>query len=102
MQGVRKAHSACDNSNRKFAAMVAKSSSHDNTKGCKSEKDLQTIIDECKIEDDKLVHLEAKYLQGKSLDDNGITHGAEVANMLMAKLKEGSKKMAALRPWFKL
>ena len=63
---------------------------------------MQTIIDECKSKDDKLVHLEAKYLQGKSLDDNDITHGAVVVNMRTAKLKEGSKKMAALKPWFKL
>ena len=38
---IRKAHSAWDRSRREFSALISKSSSHDNTKGCKFELDLQ-------------------------------------------------------------
>ena len=41
-------------------------------------------------------------MKGSSLDDDDIKTGAEQAALVMSKIKEGSKKAAALRPWFKL
>jgi hypothetical protein len=41
---IRKAHSAWDRSRREFSALVSKSASHANTKGCKFELDLQALI----------------------------------------------------------
>ena len=102
VQAIRKAHNSCDRAVREFDATVKKSSNHHNTKGCKFESDLKTIIRECRDFDDELVKLEAKYMQGLRFDDEDITMGAATVTSLQAKIKEGNKKVAAIKPWFKL
>jgi len=41
---IRKAHTAWDRNRREFSALISKSSSHANTKGCKFELDLQALV----------------------------------------------------------
>jgi hypothetical protein len=102
VQAMRKWHSAWDRNHREFAALIEKSMEHLNTKGCKFEKDLQVICDECSLVDKVLVQLEQKFLQGLPFTDDDIKLGAAQTAEMQSKIKEGSKKAAALRPWFKL
>ena len=42
------------------------------------------------------------FLEGKSFSDEEIKKAADVSNNVLKLVKEGQKKAAALRPWFKL
>lgn len=100
--GIRKAHSAWDKACREFEALVRKSSEHPNTKGCKFEKDLKELVTKGQDMDKVLVGLEQTFLTSQKLDDEQIKQATEQAATLHSKIKEGNKKAAALRPWFKL
>jgi hypothetical protein len=100
--GIRKAHSAWDRACRDFLALVQRSADHPNTTGCKFQGDLQKIADEGSLIDKALVELEANFLKHGTLSDDDIKKGADEASQVQKKIKEGNKKAAALKPWFKL
>ena len=99
---LRKAHSLWDRSTRDFEALVRKSGSHPNTTGCKFEKDLVLIITSGASRDSAVKGFEQTFLEGKSFSDEEIKKAADVSNNVLKLVKEGQKKAAALRPWFKL
>ena len=99
---LRKAHSLWDRSTRDFEALVRKSGSHPNTTGCKFEKDLALIIKSGASLDSAVKGFEQTFLEGKSFSDEEIKKAADVSNNVLKLVKEGQKKAAALRPWFKL
>ena len=99
---IRKWHGSWDRAGREFGALVKKSSEHQNTQGCKFENDLKDIIQDGDKIDKKLVDLEAKFLTGADFTDDDIKAGAEQTSLIKNKIKEGSRRASALRPWFKL
>ena len=102
VQAIRKWHSAWDRAHREYGALVARSADHPNTTGCKFERDLKDLCTEGEQLDKCLVALEEKYLRGVQFSNQELATGAETTAAMQAKIKEGGKKAAALRPWFKL
>ena len=100
---LRKANSMWDKTRRDYNALVLKSKAHENTIGCKFEKDLEVIIEEGTQLDVKIQNLESKYLRDEPFTNAEIIDGATWSQQLMDLMKNsGNKKAAALRPWFKV
>ena len=99
---MRKVHSAWDRTKREWAGLVAQSEAHTNTKGCKFESDLRaSILIGTKI-DDSMVALETNYVAKGALARDEIEQGAKFASQLMEAMKNGGKRVVALRACFKV
>jgi hypothetical protein len=99
---IRKGHNAWDRSMREFSALVAKSASHVNTKGCKFELDLKALILRGKKDDEVLQKLEQKFMLGDSLKHDDLKLAASTCTTIADLIKTGNKKAQGLKSWFKI
>ena len=99
---LRKAHSAWDRAQRDIVALSNKAAQHENTRGCKFQVDLVRIAKEGGQTDTKIVQLEQLFLEGKQYTEEDTMRAAELCNTIKELMTEGSRKMNALRPWFKM
>ena len=101
MSCVRKAHAAADRAQREWQAVIQSSSNHENTKGCKFEKDLSALVKEVGLTDAELQKIEQKYLQEGKLQPGDIAEAATKAQQLKDTITDGNKKMVAIKSWMK-
>ena len=83
VQNVRKAHNAWDKDKRHFTATIERSKTNANTRNCRFESELATMIARGDSLDATLVALEAKHIQGLDYNDADISS----ATMTCAELK---------------
>lgn len=102
VQHIRKAHNAWDRSRREFSSTILRSSECVNTKGCKFEADLNTIIAEGNMADDDLVKLEQKFLSGDRYQASEVEKAAGLTKDIKELIKKANKIVAAMKPWFGL
>ena len=102
VSNMRKVHSAWDRTKREWAGLVAQSEAHTNTKRCKFESDLRaSILIGTKI-DDSMVALETNYVAKGALARDEIEQGAKFASQLMEAMRNGGKRVVALKACFKV
>ena len=102
MANLRRVHSAWDKTRREWQALVHQSQGHDNTRGCKFESDLANMTKKGNSFDVVIEALEGVFLGGAEFDGEQIKQAADATSTLNSIIKEGAKKAAAMRPWFKL
>ena len=73
-----------------------------NTKGCKFESALQALTKKGNAVGKKLQLIEVAHLQNKLFDDNDIKKTTGECNELNAIIKDGMKKLTAIKTWLKV
>ncbi|CAK0830166.1 unnamed protein product, partial [Prorocentrum cordatum] len=99
---AKKSHTLWDRTRREWHALCVRSKSCENTRGCKIESDLETLLKELDALDQDIMGVETKFLSATALTDDDITTTANNVQQLVDKIKIGNKKATALKPWFKL
>ena len=99
---ARKAHTAWDKARREFEGVISHSRENANTKGCKFEKDLGSLIAEGNITDATIVAVEQKHVCGQQLTAAEVQSVATCGKDLKDTMKAGGKLSNAMKQWFKL
>ena len=102
VSNMRKIHSAWDRTKREWAGLIAQSEAHTNTNGCKFESDLRAVILNGTKIDDSMVTLETNYVAKGALARDEIEQGAKLASHLVEAMKNGAKRVVALKACFKV
>ena len=97
MGNIRKCHGNWDRLKPTFLGAVAKSTKHENTSGCKFEKDLKELISEGDSKDMALMAMEAKYQEKGQLSTSEIKEGAKVVSELQEAIKKSTARATALQ-----
>ena len=87
---IRKAHSQWDRASRDSCAIVAKSAVHENTAGCKFERDLQELINQGADLDAKLMALEQQYM-GSGFADADVHEAGKLCRDLASIVAQAQK-----------
>ena len=99
---IRKAHNAWDRVRRELDATIAVSAVNVNTKGCKFERDLLTVVETGKDLDAQIVALEQKFMCDTRYSPEEIELAAECGRQLKTTMRTGSKLASAMKQWFRL
>jgi hypothetical protein len=99
---LRKAHNAWDRSKREFESVLMQSAQHVNTKGCKFEDTLKSLLTKGDGIDGDLRALEQKYMRNERFSQEEVEGSAAMSNDIKAIIKEGNKIAVAMKPWFRM
>ena len=102
VQNMRKTHSAWDRTKREWAGLIAQSEANTNTRGSKFESDLRAAILNGTRIDESMVTLETLYAAKSTLANDEIEQGAKLAAALVEAMKNGAKRVVALKACFKV
>ena len=97
---IRKAHNAWDKAKREFTSTITQSKNHENTKGCKFEKDLAAHVSKGEEDDAMLVFLEQKFMRGERFNADEVALASCIGTTLKETSKAGNKVLQAMKPWF--
>ena len=99
---IRKQHSAWDKNSRDFAGIVRRSQVHDNSKGCKFEKDLELIQKQGAEHDKVIMDIETYFIQHECLTDSLVVQAASACESLKDCSKKGQSLVTALKSMWKI
>ena len=99
---ICKAHNAWDRARREFSGVMMQSPQHENTKGCKFERNLAEDITKGNAIDAQICQLEQKFLRGERFTGEDVTSAATLTTDIKEIIKGGGRLVAAMKPWFKL
>eukprot|EP00959_Pyramimonas_sp_CCMP1952_P086491 1809155-Pyramimonas_sp.AAC.1 len=103
-KAARAAHGYIDRFVRELEAAIESSSKNENSKGCKIENDLDAMRGTLAAKDKELLTFEKKCVSsnGAGITGKEIQTAADLAKEIDDAIKNGRKKLAALRSLWKL
>ena len=104
MKAVRAAHGCIDRFVRELEAAIETSKKNENSAGCKIETDLDAMKGTLAAKDKELLAFEKKCVSsnGAGISSKEIQAAAELSKEIDDAIKNGRKKVAALRSLWKL